>query len=79
MPDKTLEIKIFLLERNDTAHPDEWAKVVVAALNEKMARELANQDSRSEGYVWTDGGLVTAKEIGTAIDGVDGVILSSRE
>lgn len=79
MADKSLEIKLFLLERNDTAHPDEWSKVIVAAVSEKSARELANQDSKSEGYVWTDGALVEAKKIGIADDGVEGVILSSRE
>lgn len=79
MADKSLQIKLFLLERTATAYPDEWAKVVVAAVSEKVARELANQESKSEGYVWTDGSLVEAKELGVAIDGVDGVVLFSKE
>lgn len=77
---KSLQVKIFLLSRNDTAHPDEWAKVVVAATTEDMARQIANQESKSEGYVWTDGALVDAKEIGLAGDNVEGgVILAATE
>ena len=74
-----LVIKLYLLERQDTPHVDEWSKVVVAAASETAARSRANSEAGSEGYVWTDGNLVAAKEIGLASEGVEGVVLQSRE
>jgi hypothetical protein len=76
---KTLEVKIYLLTRINTPGPDEYTAGVVAAVSEKQARELANQESKAEGYIWTDGGLTEAKELGVANDGVSGVLLWSRE
>jgi hypothetical protein len=76
---KSINIKLFLLSRNDTPMPDEWAKCVVAASTEAGARELANNESRSEGYVWNDGQLVNSKLLGDATDEISGVVLFSRE
>lgn len=76
---KSIAINLYLLERSDTPSPDEWGKVVVAASTEKAARELANQESKAEGYVWSDGQLVSARLIGVAEDGVEGVILGARD
>jgi hypothetical protein len=71
--------RVYLLERNDTPQPDEWTKCVVAASNENGARTVANEQSKSEGYIWSDGRLVTATTLGKGINGVDGVICFSRE
>jgi len=75
---KSIEIKIYLLERTDTAMSGEVSKMVVAGPSEKSAREIANAESGTEGYVWTDGHLTSAKLIGIATD-AEGVILESRE
>jgi hypothetical protein len=80
MPDfKSIAVHLYLLSRVDIPNHDEWSKCVVAAEDEKSARELANQESRSEGYIWTDGSLVEAKVLGHADDDVSGIILFSRE
>ena len=76
---KSIKIGLYLLERNDTPMPDEWGRCVVAACSEKAARELANQESKAEGYVWTDGHLVDCTHLGSALDGIDGVIIFSRD
>ena len=76
---KSIKIRLYLLERIETPGPDEYSKSVVAAASEKSARQIANNDSKSEGYIWTDGHLVTAKEIGDAADDVEGVVLWSKE
>ena len=71
--------RVYLLERNDTPQPDEWTKCVVAASNENGARTVVNKESGSEGYIWSDGRLVTATTLGKATNGVEGVICFSRE
>ena len=76
---KTIEIKLFLLERDGTPMPDEWGQCIVAASTEKAARELANQESGAEGYVWTDGRSTNARFLGVAVDGVEGVLIISRD
>ena len=79
MDTKSIEIKLFLLTRTETPHPDEWAACIVAAKDEAAAREQANQDApQVEGYVWTDGHKVHASFLGMASDGVSGVILGSK-
>lgn len=77
MQDTTKSIKIFLfhLKRTERALPDEWAQCVVAAKDEKDARTTANQEARSEGYVWTDESKAVLRKIGAAADGVEGVVL----
>ena len=75
----SVSIRLYLLERQDTPSPDEWARCVVAAGSEGEARQLANQRCRSEGYVWTDGHLVNAKLLGDATEDVSGVIIYSRD
>jgi hypothetical protein len=79
MSGKTIEIYLYLLERTETAYADEWAKCIVAAPDESSARQAANEDSKAEGYVWTDGNMTSAKRIGVADDGVQGVILHETE
>lgn len=79
MDGKSIEIGIFLLERNDDAAHGEWRRVVVAASNESQARQIANSEAGTEGYVWTDGTLVEARRIGSAGEGVHGVLMSSKE
>ena len=76
---KSIKIKLYLLERIETPGPDEYSKCVVAAASEKSARQIANNDSKAEGYVWTDGHMVNGTEIGDAADDVEGVVLWSRE
>jgi hypothetical protein len=77
---KSINLKLFLLSRNDTPMPDEWSKCVVAASSESGARELANNESRAEGYIWNDGQLVEAEVLSdTASEGISGVVLFSRE
>lgn len=79
MDTKSITISLYLLERNDTPMPDEWARCVVAASTESAAREIANHDSLAEGYIWSDGLLVNSKLLGEAVDGIEGIILFSRE
>lgn len=76
---KSIQIYLYVLERTFSGHPDEWSKVVVAAPNERTAREIANQDSKAEGYVWTDGNLVSVKQVGVADGDIYGVILGTKE
>lgn len=77
---KTLSIGLFLLERQDVPMTGELTKCVVAAVNEKAARELANSESEAEGYVWTDRDIVNAIELSEDTnDGVEGIQLWSKE
>jgi hypothetical protein len=77
---KSITIKLFHLKRQDTMYQDEYTQCIVAAATEKEARELANRDSEAEGYVWTDGMQVEAKELSdSAHDGVAGIQIWSRE
>ena len=79
MSDKSIRIGLYFLERSDTPQPDEWTKCVVAAATESQARELANQQSGTEGYVWSDGRLVASTVLGEAAEGIDGVICFTKE
>ncbi len=79
MDGKSITVYLFQLERQDSPGPDEATKIIVAAPSEKAARESANSEGGSEGYIWTDGTLVLAKKIGIAEDGVSGVICVSKE
>jgi len=74
-----IEISLYKLSRNDTPMSGELTACIIAAANEKQAREIANQESSAEGYVWTDGHLVDCQLIGKAEDGVSGIVLSSKE
>jgi len=76
---KSIEISLYLLERNDTPERDEWGRCVVAAASESGARQLANEEAQAEGYVWTDGHKVDATYLGTAVDGVSGIVIFSRD
>lgn len=76
---KTLEIYLYLLERTSEPAADEWRKCIVAAPSQKAARERANYDSGSEGYIWTDDSQATCTEIGTANEGAESIIFYSRD
>jgi hypothetical protein len=76
---KTIEIYLWLLERTETAYSGEWAKCIVAGTTAEQARQIANEDSGAEGYVWTDGSLTQIKRLGIADDGVQGVVLFAGE
>lgn len=76
---KGLSGLLYLLERTENVLPDEYVKCVVSASSEKAARGLAHVDSGSDGYVWTDGSLVRARELGEAASGIYGTILLARE
>ena len=76
---KSLTIKLYLLTRNEAVMPDEYSSCVVCGKDEKAAREVANGESGSEGYVWLDGARTEAKELGVADDDVQGVVLWSKE
>lgn len=77
--EKTLTVKLFLLTRTETAAGDEYSACIAAAISEKAARELANGESGTEGYTWTDSARVEAKELGVAADGISGIVLWSKE
>jgi len=81
MPDakKSVEIYLYLLERQDSTIIDDNTRCIVAAPSEKAAREQANAESGMEGYVWTDGQTVNAKELGVANEGVSGVLMFAKE
>lgn len=74
-----MEIYLWSLERMEKLHSDEVGKCVVAAATEKEAREVANSESNAEGYIWTDGGLANCVRIGVADDGVQGLVLASKD
>ena len=77
---KSINIKLFVLKRQNMMHQDEYSQCVVAAATEKEARELANKESQAEGFVWTDGSQVDAQELASvAHDGVSGIVMWSRE
>jgi hypothetical protein len=76
---KSIKIKLYLLERIESPGHGEMASHLVAASSEKAAREIANGVSKDEGYLWTDGHLVTATALGEAYDDIEGVLMSSRE
>ena len=75
----SIQVKIYQLRRIMTPQVDEWSGCIVAAGSEKEARVIANQESKAEGYVWTDGGLVESVELGDAKEGVYGLLQSTRE
>lgn len=72
---KSITLNLYVLERIDTVYNDEWAGCLVAATSESSARQIANEESKAEGYVWTDAGRTNARKIGVADDGVQGVVL----
>jgi len=75
---KSIQVELWYFERVSSASPHEWSKCVVAAPGEKAARNVANEESGDEGFVWTDGNLVEGRLLGQAADGVYGVVLFSR-
>lgn len=79
MGTKSIELYIFLLERNETPAHGEWAKCLVAATSEKAAGEIANEASEAEGYVWNDGARTSIRRIGIADDGVQGLIMQTKD
>lgn len=76
---KMVQVYIWKLSKENQMIATDTCDMVVAAPSEKAARELANGDAGSEGYVWLDGSLVNARKLGTAEDGVYGIILRSSE
>lgn len=76
---KSIKIFLFHLKRTDRALSDEWAQCVVAGRSEEDARTTANEEARSEGYVWKDDSKATCERIGLAEDGVQGVVLWAPE
>lgn len=79
MDTKSIKIGIFKLTRTEHPEIDEWGCCIVAASTEKEARELANQEAKAEGYLWTDGHRVSSEYLGDAVDGISGVLLSSMD
>jgi len=76
---KSVTLNLYLLERIDVMISGERSKCIVAGTDESKARQIANEDSGAEGYVWTDGHGVNAKRIGIADDGIQGVVCWSVE
>ena len=74
-----MEVYIWQLERGEKLHADEIGKCIVAAASEKEARQVANSESGTEGYLWTDGALANCIQIGVANDGISGLLLSSKD
>lgn len=79
MSTKSIKIGLYLLKRTETPYPDEWGACVVAAATEQEAREIANHESKAEGYLWTDGGRVSASYLGDAADDVSGIVLITKD
>ena len=76
---KSIEIGIYLLKRIQTPQADEHSSCMVAASSEKEARTIANQELKADGYIWTDAAQVEAVFAGTAVDGVYGLLIASKE
>lgn len=75
-----MEIAVFLLHRVDSPQYDEYHSCVVAARDEEAARELANHECGTEGYIWTDGNITECTKLSKdSLDGISGIILWSRE
>lgn len=75
-----MNVKLFKLSRTDVPMAGEVTACIVAMPTEKEARELANQESQAEGYVWTDASLVEATLLAeNTVEGVEGVVLVVRE
>lgn len=78
MSTKSIELKLYLLSLNYEPMPDELGSLVVAAPTESEARGIANQESKNEGYVWTDGQRTTCRLLGVADRDVDQGIIHPR-
>lgn len=76
---KSIKIGIYRLDRIEDSVPGEWASLVIAAKDEKAAREIANQESRGESYIWAMPEKAKAVFVGAAEDGVEGLIVGSEE
>jgi len=75
-----MNVKLWILTRQDTPQAGEVTACVIAMPTEKEARELANQESQAEGYVWTDGSLVEANLLAeNTVEGVEGVVCVVKE
>ena len=74
-----MEIFIYSLERTNVMISGDRTKCIVAAKDEKSARNIANEDSKAEGFVWNDSYETTCRLLGTADEGVSGVLLWSIE
>lgn len=74
-----MEIYLYVLERTNVLISGDRTKCLVAAKDEKAARNIANEDSKAEGFVWNDGYETTCRKIGTADEGVQGTVLWSSE
>lgn len=78
--EKSLKLKLYLLKRLGSTGPDEFTQCIVVGASERQAREIANEDSSTEGFIWTDGTLVEAIELApNTNDGVEGIVLWSKE
>jgi len=77
--EKTLTVCLYLLTRTESVMADEYSACLVTASSEKNARELANENCGSEGYIWTDSARTEAKNIGVASDDASGILLWSKE
>lgn len=75
----TIDIRLYRLTKVNPLIPNEISRVIVAAADEKQAREIANSSTEEEGYYWTDGTLVYCEEIGTASEGVSGCLVMERQ
>lgn len=75
-----MNVKLWKLTRQDTPMAGEVTACVIAMPTEKEAREMANQESAAEGYIWTDGSLVEAKLLAeNTVEGVEGVVCVVKE
>jgi hypothetical protein len=80
METKSIKLGIWLLSRNDTPTDGEMTSCVVIESTETLARQLANEQHKGEGYLWTDGSRVSATRLGTADgDAPAGLVISSVE
>lgn len=72
-------VYIWHLRRENNMVLNQVCDVVVAATSEKEARQIANENSREEGYIWTDTGIVAARRLGVAEDDIQGIIVQASE
>ncbi len=68
---KSITVGIWLLERSETTLPGELSRCIIIAGSEKEARQTANSEAGTEGYVWTDGTTVSATLLGEAAGDVE--------
>lgn len=78
--DSGIQIKLWLLQREEAPMIDEFSTFIIAAATEKEAREIANSECGGEDYIWTDGTKTACYLVASQVeDGFEGVLAKTRE